>query len=374
MGCPAFNTIRRLLSCPDCQLIKQCAFHFNSDSNFPILVDMFTLAHFSDPHLALHQAPSWTQLLNKRITGYINLRRNREHIHQDWALDLLLQDLKTRKPDHIALTGDLVNLSLPSEFARTRAWLPEVGRPDQVSVIPGNHDTYVRVSEATGIGQWADYMTGDMADRGTPSNIPGFPYLRVRGDVGILGISSAITTRPFMATGKVGNAQMSAVGRILTSMKKQGLFRVILVHHPVITDQAKRHKRLVDGDKLLALVARVGAELILHGHNHTDTLAWCPTPSGRAPVIGVPSASSIDKEGRPPAQYNLYGIARDGDEWRIDMVSRRLKPKIRMFKTIRRINLVPGSVDPGSVDQGLRDLDISIGEQDRDTGDHSENE
>jgi 3',5'-cyclic AMP phosphodiesterase CpdA len=325
---------------------------------------MFTLAHFSDPHLALRQTPAWTHLLNKRITGYINLRQNRDHSHQDWALDLLLQDLKTRKPDHIALTGDLVNLSLPAEFARTRAWLRDVGRPDQVSVIPGNHDAYVKLPEAKGIGQWADYMTGDLGDRGPSAGALRFPYLRVRGDIGILGISSAVTTRPFMATGKIGRAQLAVIERLLISMRDQGLFRVILIHHPVIADQAKRYKRLVDGNKLLALVARVGADLVLHGHNHTDTLAWCPTPSGRVPVIGIPSASSIDEQLHPPAQYNLYGIAKDGDEWRIDMVSRRLKPKIRMFKTIRRINLVPGSGN----------LDVSIGEQDGDTDDHAENE
>ena len=325
---------------------------------------MFTLAHFSDPHLALRQSPAWHQLLNKRITGYVNLRRNRNHSHQDWALELLLQDMRTRKPDHIALTGDLVNLSLPSEFTRTRAWLNKIGRADQVSVIPGNHDAYVRLAENQGIAQWADYMTGDLGDRAASSGIPVFPYLRVRGDVGILGISSAVATGPFMATGKIGRTQLAAAERILISMKEQNLFRVILVHHPLIPDQVKRYKRLLDGDKLLALIARTGADLILHGHSHSDTLAWCLTPTGRAPIIGVPSASSIDESDRIPAQYNLYGIARNDAAWRIDMVSRRLKPKIKLFKTIRRINLVPGSGD----------LNVSIGEQDGDTGDHSENE
>ena len=322
---------------------------------------MFTLAHFSDPHLALPRKPALPDLINKRITGYLNLLRHRARKHQDWALELLLEDMKSRRPDHIALTGDLVNLSLPAEFSHTNAWLRKIGTPHQVSVIPGNHDAYVKIPEKDGIAKWADYMTGDVRDHVPAGTVPLFPYLRIRGEVGILGLSSAVTTLPFRATGKIGKTQLATAEKMLVAMKEQDIFRVLLVHHPVIEGQAPNFKRLKDADKLLEMVARTGVDLILHGHNHTDTIGWCTTPTGRAPVIGVPSASSIQREHRPPAQYNLYGIARDQGDWKIDMVSRRLKPNTRMFQTVRRMNLVPGSGD----------LNISIGEQEDDTGDNT---
>ena len=59
-------------------------------------------------------------------------------------LAALVADLKARTPDHIAVTGDLVNLSLPSEFVAARAWLDALGNPRDVSVVPGNHDAYVQ--------------------------------------------------------------------------------------------------------------------------------------------------------------------------------------------------------------------------------------
>ena len=58
-------------------------------------------------------------------------------------LDALVEDLQAQRPDHIAVTGDLVNISLVAEFAPARAWLESVGTPDHVTVVPGNHDAYV---------------------------------------------------------------------------------------------------------------------------------------------------------------------------------------------------------------------------------------
>src|SRR4029079_12724459 len=81
---------------------------------------MFTLAHVSDVHLAPLPAPRPSELLSKRGLGYLNWLRKRRAIHRADMLAALVADLKTRAPDHIAVTGDLVNLSLPSEFANGR--------------------------------------------------------------------------------------------------------------------------------------------------------------------------------------------------------------------------------------------------------------
>ena len=50
-----------------------------------------------------------------------------EAVHRREILDLLTRDLIERKPDHIAVTGDLVNLALEAEFAPARAWLDARG-------------------------------------------------------------------------------------------------------------------------------------------------------------------------------------------------------------------------------------------------------
>lgn len=326
---------------------------------------MFTLAHFSDPHLALQTKPAWSDLLNKRITGYMNLRGNRELIHADWAIEALVSDMKSRKPDHVALTGDLINLSLKSEFCRAEDWLQTVGKPANVSVIPGNHDIYVQVSKGSGVSRWSEYMKGDDEDSGGTADRSTFPYLRIRGNIALIGLSSALVRPPFFATGRLGNAQIKAAETLLKSLDEQRKGRIIMIHHPVIPQQAPWHKRLEDAEKFLQMIARTGAEMILHGHNHTDTLAWWPIPGGRqVPVIGVPSASSVQEKLRPPAQYNLYGINQEADDWKVDMVARRLNIYTKEFETFRASNLLPDS----------RDMNITIGEEYGDARNHAENE
>ena len=84
---------------------------------------MFTLAHLSDPHLAQLPTPRWSELIGKRVTGYINWQRRRRFIHDPAVLAKIVADLKSQSPDAIAVTGDLTNIALPQEFVVGRAWL-----------------------------------------------------------------------------------------------------------------------------------------------------------------------------------------------------------------------------------------------------------
>ena len=100
----------------------------------------FTLAHLSDPHLSPLPQPRLSELAGKRVFGYLNWTRNRQKFYRRDVLDTLVSDMLAQAPDHIAVTGDLVNLALEAEFAPSLAWLEGVGKPDRVTVIPGNHD------------------------------------------------------------------------------------------------------------------------------------------------------------------------------------------------------------------------------------------
>ena len=97
------------------------------------------------------------------------------------------------------MTGDLVNLSLADEYKRARAWLEALGAPRDVTVVPGNHDVYVRGASQSPAAYWGDYMRGDDgADR--------FPFVRRRANVALIALSTGVPTGPFMATGRLGAA------------------------------------------------------------------------------------------------------------------------------------------------------------------------
>jgi 3',5'-cyclic AMP phosphodiesterase CpdA len=125
---------------------------------------VFLLAHLSDPHLAPLPAPRPGKLASKRLLGYLNWVRKRRAIHRRDVLATIVADVHAARADHIAVTGDLVNIALPAEIENATRWLETLGPPTQVSLVPGNHDAYVPGAAAQCMRVWAPYMAGDAAD------------------------------------------------------------------------------------------------------------------------------------------------------------------------------------------------------------------
>lgn len=275
---------------------------------------MFTLAHLSDLHMAVE--PRGSQLLSKRGLGYINWLRKRKNIHRPEVLDALVRDLKTQSFDHVAVTGDLINFSLPDEYARAHDWLAALGDARDVTTMPGNHDVYVRGIEALPARFWGDYMRGD-------DGIDRFPFLRRRGDVALIALSTGVATGPFMATGRLGERQLSRLAEILTQTRDA--FRVVLIHHPPQSPLRRYLRRLIDGAALHRVLGDHGAELLLHGHDHRSSLIWLDAPNGaKIPAVGVPSASAAVAHGEEgAAAYHLFRIDGTGKKWRCAMLARQ---------------------------------------------------
>jgi 3',5'-cyclic AMP phosphodiesterase CpdA len=253
------------------------------------------------------------------------------------VLEALASDMAAASPDHIAVTGDIVNISLPGEFDHATRWIGSLGPPDKVTVIPGNHDAYIALDWRETIGQWAAYMATTDLRNGSTAESPlsgdsEFPFIRMRGDVALVGVSTAIPMPPGFAGGTVGERQLAALKEKLIELGNRGLCRVVMLHHPPFGDPKHRRKELTDYEAFRACIRAAGAELILHGHTHKSGLAKIPTPAGHAPVIGVPAASARgDHDGKDHSRYHLYRIARDGKGWRIDVDVRGVTADLDKF-------------------------------------------
>jgi 3',5'-cyclic AMP phosphodiesterase CpdA len=293
----------------------------------------FTLAHLSDPHLPPLPRPSVRDLAGKRALGYLNWTRHRHRYHRRDVLDALVSDMQAQRPDHIAITGDIVNLALEAEFAPSRAWLESVGAPDRVTVIPGNHDTYVRKTRHRFSEAWGDYLDSDVAQ----DNGVAFPSLRRRGPLALISLSSAVPTPPLMATGRLGRMQLEQLARMLAGLSAEQVFRVLLIHHPLRS--TSRSKRLTDSSALLELLARHGVDLILHGHDHVHSTVSIEGPTGSIPAVGVASASAIAHRRYPAAAYNLFSIERNGAVWRVEQTIRGMDDTLRV-KKLQQVRLV----------------------------------
>lgn len=275
---------------------------------------MFVLAHLTDPHLAPLPAPRLSELIGKRGLGFLNWLRKRAAIHRTDVLELLVRDLKAQAFDHLAVTGDLINIALEKEYAPARAWLEHLGAPDEVTLVPGNHDIYVRATAENAQRAWAAYMRGDELDS--------LPFVRRRGPAALIGLCSALPTPPFMATGLLGGEQLARLEAVLSALGREGLFRIVLIHHPPISAPKRYFKRLTDSEALRAVLRKHGAELVIHGHDHVRSLVWLEGPHGRIPAIGVPSASAAPDRADEPAGYSLYEIDGVAGAWRCTAIAR----------------------------------------------------
>ena len=276
---------------------------------------MFTIAHLSDPHLAPLPPVRWSELVGKRVTGYINWQRRRRFIHDPGTLAAIVADLRRQTPDHIAVTGDIANIALAAEFSQGRDWLERLGSAQEVTFVPGNHDIYVRTAAKFAGRQWGAYMSDDDA-------AGGFPFVRRRGNIALIGLSTGVPTAPFLATGWLGTNQLAGLAAVLNRLKNENVFRVVLIHHPPVSTAA-RHKQLLDAPVLKRVIAAHGADLLLHGHDHLHMINWLDGPSGtRVPAVGVPSASAKGDTGRDLAAYNLYQIDGTRGAWQCALITR----------------------------------------------------
>jgi len=273
---------------------------------------MFYLAHISDIHLAPLPVPTLGQLFGKRITGYINWKKHRGLNLESHTLNRLMQELHMRGPDHLAITGDLVNLALDQEFAQARKWLYEQGDPKDISLVFGNHDAYVIGAFKRACQYFKPWISSDIET----SKQALFPYLRIRDRVAIIGVSSAVATSPFCAVGHFSRKQARALRTLCDLCREQHLFTVVLIHHPPLTHAATFYKKLWGIKRLQKVVAECGANLILHGHTHLPTLSYINGTNGDfVPVVGISSASQSFNGKKPAAAFNWFAIEQRDNQW-----------------------------------------------------------
>jgi 3',5'-cyclic AMP phosphodiesterase CpdA len=209
--------------------------------------------------------------------------RWRRKVQRPEILDALVADLRRHPVDHFVITGDLVNFSLPEEFRRAATWLEALAGPECVSIVPGNHDALVPLAEAEGLGRW---------DRWTRVEA-GWPFVHHRGNFAFIGLRSAWPTAPLLASGGLGAAQLARLEKVLMTEGSAGRSRIVLLHHPVADGAVSARRALRDRARLRAVLARAGAELILHGHARDARLDSVRGPLESIPCVCVPSSSAL---------------------------------------------------------------------------------
>jgi 3',5'-cyclic AMP phosphodiesterase CpdA len=275
------------------------------------------IAHISDLHLLALDGVPIGRFFNKRFSGWANLRLKRASVHRAGHAKAIVAEIARQGFDHVVVTGDLTNLALEGEFELARGLIGDaLGRdPSGVTVVPGNHDLYTRGARDSRrferyFGPWLESELPELA-----VDVAGarFPVVKLRGEVAIVGLSSAVPRPPFIAAGELGRAQTLALARILEHPEVAKRTLVLALHHPVVDDWSslKRYvEGLRDAPSLLRLVRPIGKGLILHGHLHRRIQRGIA--SGTMKQVGATSASLHHEASDRMAGFNVYELGSDG--------------------------------------------------------------
>lgn len=266
------------------------------------------IAHFSDLHLLDLTDAVPGRLFNKRFTGYVNLRLKRGHRHKPEPVKLGARALKALKIDHVVITGDVSNLALENEFDRVKDLLEhDLGLgSDSVSIVPGNHDLYTQGSSRKRrfLSWFSSYTSSDL-----PQGDEAFPFVRLRGPVAIIGLSTAVPRPPLMASGVLGKGQLARLRKLLAHPEVQKRTPVVLQHHPPYNPKGMIKtvlEGLWDAKAEMEAFAETPNALVLHGHWHKRLRHVIPTRAGRIDVVGATSASLLHEDPLKMAGFNVY--------------------------------------------------------------------
>ena len=280
------------------------------------------LIHLTDPHLSSLEGISFKDISGKRWSGYLSWRRKRRHQHRMEMLARITAAVQAEQPDLIVVTGDLAHIGLETEVRQIRAWLAELGPPEQVLVIPGNHDIYHRSSWHSVNEYWGAYLhlQSGKTEPHLADNRDSYPASFSMGDISVVSLSSALPTRVFSATGSLGEGQTERLNHMLSEQCLSKKFCCLLVHHPPLPGMIDARKALSDAASLEAVLQKHPVNLVLHGHNHRNSKAAI----GTTRIFSTNSASSVIEN--RPACYRVFTVERAADGWSVDMQLKKLAP------------------------------------------------
>jgi 3',5'-cyclic AMP phosphodiesterase CpdA len=218
--------------------------------------------------------------------------------------------IQERRPDVVAISGDLTQRARSGEFQRARAFIRHARQVSQVIVVPGNHD--VRWWRAPlGMGDRARLL----ADFHAYIDPDPEPVLRVPG-VTLVGINTAqgVTTRTLTwnlrdisIIGDVRKAQIEEA-RTEFAASPPGDARVIVMHHNPVRGELSQRHGLKNTTRVLGAFAEIGVDLILCGHDHQEAVHYVEHTK-KGTVISTAGTVSNRSRGGRPSSVNIVDIS-----------------------------------------------------------------
>ncbi len=210
------------------------------------------------------------------------------------ALDWVAEEIAVRRPDAVAITGDLTMRARTREFAAATDWINALDAP--VTVEVGNHDLpYFNLFE-----RFFD------------------PYRRFRGmkalveaeidlpGIAIVPLKTAARAQPRFNWSK-GWVTQQALDKCLAAIDAlpDGTQALVAVHHPLREVGTKGTALTGHGSKALEALAKRPVLAVLSGHVHDPFDIIEPTINGPVRMIGAGTLSQRLRS-TPPSFNELH--------------------------------------------------------------------
>jgi 3',5'-cyclic AMP phosphodiesterase CpdA len=234
------------------------------------------ILHISDLHLedGFPGVP-WTSFANKRLVGLANLqlRRRRLFARASQKVDALADFVRDQSVDLVVCTGDYTALGTHAEIAYARRVIePLTHAPLGFFTVPGNHDLYLEDTVRAG---WFDDHFGEFLRTDLPECAVDGPWPQVRLPVDGLALIAVNSARPnpkpSFSNGRIPDAQLDALARILDDRRVRDRFIMIATHYAPRLESGRAdrpHHGLENADAFLQISCAAQRGLILHGHVH----------------------------------------------------------------------------------------------------------
>ena len=271
--------------------------------------DPFILMHISDLHF--HRLPRHpAAYASKRAFGALNLVLRRAREFPLSRARALVEKLAASDWNHLLITGDLTQLGTSAEFDLAREVLSPLlaAGPERVTVIPGNHDRYVR--EARGRGAFEAHF-GKFSG-GRPL------FARSLTDQWWLAAWDSARPAPWnSAAGRVDSETLRATSAWMDGLP-EGARVMVANHYPVFFPPERPYRRghdLINQEEVEAWVLARPVPLYLHGHVHHP---WVVTAEGAHGRITAVNSAASTRHGGADGAPAYHRIELRGRAFRID--------------------------------------------------------
>jgi 3',5'-cyclic AMP phosphodiesterase CpdA len=181
----------------------------------------------------------------------------------------LVDQVLALAPDRVLLTGDLTALGDEAELRHARSLLEPFIAAGLLVVIPGNHDRYTDARGGAFELVFRDLLESDLPEL---ADAGGYPFVKLVGDRhALVGLDSTrVQGWSHYVVGRLGTAQLRALGRVLEHPMLERRTVLLLAHHGPAGPSGKfdwNESGLIDAEELLRTI-RDRPVVLLHGHSH----------------------------------------------------------------------------------------------------------